>query len=814
MKSKGKKILFLSMAVCLVICCAWRTAISSKAIDSCQRPTATGVQGDANGDGQFNISDLVRIKSEIAGVSGRLASQDACFVNGVCATEKDLTAVRHLLLDENYVIISGEQMVRATTDTLVNIDISAAGGIDGGFEKGASGAVKVDGEKIWANYDSESDGKVYSFNVALDKLAAKKGEVRELTAEFQKKDANGAVIKITTVTVYVSVWDQLISNATELEDFVWSIKVNGKAMYVAMTADIDCKDSTFNNGTNGAFPSWSLHPANSGFTGVFDGKGHVIKNFNPTQQGMFGNASGAVIKNISFADAVLDDNEGALIVAGNAGGVVYENIYAEVAAKSGVNVAVLEWTSAWAISVKNVFVVFTENQATSTGLVGTAYMAEQQWNGAYVVGTKSVAASETINNQGNNTYGAYDTRSAMKEAGLNYNFWNPVFWDIVDDLPCPKGMVQKESIVISEEQMVRATTDTLVNIDISAAGGIDGGFEKGASGAVKVDGEKIWANYDSESDGKVYSFNVALDKLAAKKGEVRELTAEFQKKDANGAVIKITTVTVYVSVWDQLISNATELEDFVWSIKVNGKAMYVAMTADIDCKDSTFNNGTNGAFPSWSLHPANSGFTGVFDGKGHVIKNFNPTKRGMFGNSSDSIIKNLSFVGAVLDENQGSLLVEGNAGGVKYENIYVEVSAPGGVNAAVLEWNNAWSVSVKNVLVVVDENQTANIGLVNIGYMQAGLWAHAYVIGTDSIAVSGTIHDQGGNHYGAYESHNAMKSSNLDFDGWDKEFWTIRDSLPYPVGLTNSAKNVSVPTKSNAISGIIKKVFALGKAFF
>ena len=62
-----------------------------------QRPEATGILGDANGDGKLSCSDWVRVQAELEG-SEKLASKDVLFSNGRIVEETDAEIVWQLLM--------------------------------------------------------------------------------------------------------------------------------------------------------------------------------------------------------------------------------------------------------------------------------------------------------------------------------------------------------------------------------------------------------------------------------------------------------------------------------------------------------------------------------------------------------------------------------------------------------------------------------------------------------------------------------------------------------------------------------------------
>ncbi len=91
-----KKLLSFALVVAMIAGVAVNNLDYLKA-EAADRPAATGIPGDANGDGKLSVSDLVRIVVEQSDGS-RLSSVDGLFDNGSGATAKDTAEVRRRLL--------------------------------------------------------------------------------------------------------------------------------------------------------------------------------------------------------------------------------------------------------------------------------------------------------------------------------------------------------------------------------------------------------------------------------------------------------------------------------------------------------------------------------------------------------------------------------------------------------------------------------------------------------------------------------------------------------------------------------------------
>ncbi len=208
-----------------------------------------------------------------------------------------------------------------------------------------SSASKVDA-KVYLQENGEIIGYNAFNETDLVYVNAKPTEVEEYeTGKFKIKDTSmldgidvrdKKVITIATIsdagvltTVQADYVTMIIDEASDFEVFdldeTYTLQdgttkigevVNG---YYIMTEDIDAKgtnlglDHTFNsryNVSNGILLN--------GFTGIFDGQGHVIKNFVPGVGGLFGRlAQGSSVSGIGFYNATLAKNTNLIAYNGN-----------------------------------------------------------------------------------------------------------------------------------------------------------------------------------------------------------------------------------------------------------------------------------------------------------------------------------------------------------------------------------------------------------------------------------------------------------------------------------------------------------------
>lgn len=179
-----------------------------------------------------------------------------------------------------------------------------------------------------------------------------------------------------------------------------------------------------------------------------------------------------------------------------------------------------------------------------------------------------------------------------------------------------------------------------------------------------------------------------------------------------------------IEAYTKVLKDESDLS--VFGVDQNG---YFVMSNDIECSGTAVLN--------------NAGiFKGVFDGKGHMIKNAkfsvntgaNPISGGLFGViGDDAVIRNLGVVGADISAWNSAILAgtsrsQYNAGGL-IENIYIEV-AKSGARPAPLIWSRGPWDKINNVIINAEAMPTT-------GYNNAyGLMfaTNSYNVGSDANA--------------------------------------------------------------------------------
>ena len=222
------------------------------------------------------------------------------------------------------------------------------------------------------SYYVSGDVEAKTGAIELPVVISGTGADRKVEAQQVKLIIAGEIYELNNVMAYT----KLIDEAEDLKYFTMTASKGANDGYYAVTKDIDASAITFDNhvfSTNDIFPS-TTSGKDVGLSGVFDGQGHVISNVTAQSNGLFGNITASVIKNVAFTNVTLTGSYPALFAhgavrAGWVDGKGYtlesdlSNVYVEVdtisSTASRVNLLV---NNSFATSSKlhNVVVEFTE----------------------------------------------------------------------------------------------------------------------------------------------------------------------------------------------------------------------------------------------------------------------------------------------------------------------------------------------------------------------------------------------------------------------------------------------------------------------
>ena len=189
------------------------------------------------------------------------------------------------------------------------------------------------------------------------------------------------------------------------------------------------------------------------------------------------------------------------------------------------------------------------------------------------------------------------------------------------------------------------------------------------------------------------------------------------------------------------------------------------------------------------------GFTGTFDGRGHIIKNLSVELYGLFPNIKEgSVFKNVAFVNADVKTSSAviSAAIEGTV-----ENVYIEVSADntwlkigyiGGVTMAL-----GSTAKLKNVVVAANftspdtvredgEKTVSECGAIAAAYKNGAMLENVYALSNTGGLFGTYTNNIGGDGYNgslkAYAEITSEIKPEGGFVGFDDKYWNTNDIFP------------------------------------
>lgn len=285
---------------------------------------------------------------------------------------------------------------------------------------------------------------------------------------------------------------------------------------------------------------------------------------------------------------------------------------------------------------------------------------------------------------------------------------------------------------------------------------------------------------------------LTLDKASLPASGTFNITATIV--GANNAT---TTVTIPVTLYTMIISTVEDLNNFPAASAAASSddkhwSGHFVLADDIYYNDQRFagfiSYGTlneKGYGAMWN-DPAQVGFNGIFDGRGHKIDGiyFNDGASGFLGVIAEGgILRNIAFTNSKHAANGGFI---SSACGGTVENVYIS-----GVHwAAGFSWDPVgWFTShgytmncrIKNV--VIEASVPSDVALDNIWGIgklpkDAGFLENVYVVAPYALyyqdGESGATADVGA----AYADRTAWSAANIDYSTWNTDFWALVDGLP------------------------------------
>ena len=257
-----------------------------------------------------------------------------------------------------------------------------------------------------------------------------------VTATFAVSSNEMIVLKIP-----VCVYTMVINDEAELNSFpAVATANNGGGSYI-LGNDIVCT-GTYTGGLTVEF------------NGTFDGCGYTIYNMTTSNadnnaRGLFGISATGTLKNVAFINAS-HAGQGGFITSFSAPKI--ENVYIQIDVTPNSN----SWSGATSVLVsdalggfqaKKVFIEYINPLPAGATTGHATYCVHTAWGsldgGLYVIGDDKVC--QIWGEQGSNpVYGTYATRDAFLAANVDVSGWENDFWTIVDGIPCPVNLSNKD----------------------------------------------------------------------------------------------------------------------------------------------------------------------------------------------------------------------------------------------------------------------------------------------------------------------------------------------------------------------------------
>lgn len=322
--------------------------------------------------------------------------------------------------------------------------------------------------------------------------------------------------------------------------------------------------------------------------------------------------------------------------------------------------------------------------------------------------------------------------------------------------------------------------------------------ESEISGAVKdmlLGGENILVS----ADGNALTYDQAkLPSASADMGDATVVIGTEKAKYVFEAGIYSRVIRTQADLDAMAADGAAALND---SIFWDG---YYVLGADVEC------NYGEGFYPSVSwpksfdenginAYTTNAGFMGIFDGRGYNVDGLRTTGQRAFflTMAKGGIVKNISFTNAVHTGGTDTAFLATFGHGI-FENVYVELNSLDAGNGVFNGVEALSDARVRNCFVVCkSSSENTFLGYKNgtpPGSDPVRHFDKVYSVGLAGDPVMKNWQITGGyaddNDTKNYADFSEMAAAGIDFSGWDKDFWTVVNGLPYPKNLPVTAGEI------------------------
>ena len=428
--------------------------------------------------------------------------------------------------------------------------------------------------------------------------------------------------------------------------------------YYVLGNDIEADGATI----SGAGYGWSQ---NTGFRGVFDGRGYTVRDLKVNGNGIFGTLGGATVQNVNFENVTLGQNSALF------GSMSYNS------------------------TVQSVSVTYAAISAENTSwaglLVARQSNNQNKWKDVTLdAGNLSVPVALGYNTKDNSYENV--TIKAVAVTAIGYtDGGNTAITEWPNGITFEKTEVAQE-VTISEE--IIAEIGGSVNgvaLAVEKTKFAHNSLTAGEEVTMTVNGAAVSAT--------AYDGYVLADLNGVEVTTGRVTTATIMTADYTLTYDNVFAVTMIIDTLDELSVvkyTGDKSNSGANAYAING---YYVLGGNIDGNGVTF----SGAVAAWN---AGIGFCGTLDGRGYTISNFSTGSYGLFGNASNATVKNLKLAVNTAAEN----VLTGNYRAGTIENVEITVSAMsgtwGGILAGELSAVQGSNALVKDVKINTGEVET------------------------------------------------------------------------------------------------------------
>ncbi len=351
----------------------------------------------------------------------------------------------------------------------------------------------------------------------------------------------------------------------------------------------------------------------------------------------------------------------------------------------------------------------------------------------------------------------------------------------------------RPQIALSQQAEIETAIGGTIEVEEPLLGEITG---------ARLDGTDVYLSHDSDANSVTLDLN-KLPQDLGKMGDGKQFVIDTDKAQYVMEVCvytKILRTPEDVLKWNDW-SYAADSANTYWS-------GYFVLGNDIDMEgynyEGRFWYGNMYDMNTWTVLPQyaglnfrdgkTGGFRGIFDGKGYNIDNLHITTwTGSFCGqiAQAGIIRNVSFTNVRLDGAAALISVGGNG---TIENIYAHIVSAVTGNAGNLDKTGVFFAGdsmadsrVNNCFVdfgsipAAGDKGFVGLGSFHLGY---GILNGVYGVGiAPEQAILQISSIGGGDTYGGFVSYGDFLRQGIDLSGWDTDFWSVENGIPYPKNL-------------------------------